>query len=471
MGATKVGLNRRTFLQASGAAAVCSILPRRLVAGSGERPPSETVCIAAVGVGGRGRSVLQGFGELGRIVAVADVDPRSIAATRELFPDVQVFADYREMYERAGRTFDAVLVATPDHWHALPTVEAMQLGKHVYTEKPLARTVWETRKLMEAALRYNVVTQMGNQGRSFPSQQVFKSWVRKGLLGEIREVHTWTTMRQIDARSKIPELAHPVQAPDGLNWDRWVGPSEFLPYSPHLTPNRWRAWTPYGTGTPGDWGCHLLDPIYDALNLRSPQRITAEVTPDWDPKRDRLAFPSASRIRYEYDLANGKTLTILWHDGEFCNEVPRPTVMEEGRELGNKITRSGWNAGAAVYGSKHTLKYGSHGANGCRVIPESAMREMIRDIKEEEKTKPDFYIKQTGSHLEDFVTAIKIGRKAASQFETAGYVAENAALGAIAIRHPGVRLEWDSDAMRFRNCDAANALVTPEYRKGYVLKV
>ncbi len=469
----RVGVNRRSFLRAAGTAGLFTILPRRLIAGSGETPPSETVLFAAVGVGGQGRADLKGLteGGHGKVVAIADVDPRSITAAKAFLPDAQPFSDYREMYDKAGKSFDAVLVATPDHWHAIPTVEAMQLGKHVYTEKPVARTVWEIRKLMEAARHYNVVTQMGNQGHSFASHQTFKSWVRKGLLGEIREVHTWTTMRLLDSKSKIPELAKQEKIPDGLNWDRWIGPSEYHNYSPYLTPNKWRAWTPYGTGNPGDWGCHLLDPIYDALNLRSPQRITAEVTPDWDPKRDGIAFPNASRIRYEYDLPNGKTMTILWHDGEFCNEVPRPPMLEEGRELGNRIIPGQWNAGAVVYGSKNTLKYGSHGADGCRVIPETAMREMIRDIKAEEKTKPNFWMTQIGSHFEDFVTSVKIGRKSGNPFETAGYVAENAALGAIAVRHPNIRLEWDCEALRFTNCDAANALVEPHYRKGYALKV
>ena len=143
--------DRRSFLKFSGAAGIFAILPRRLLAGSGETPPSETVCFAAVGVGGQGRGDLKGLGALGKVVAVADVDPRSIAATKQFLPDVQAFEDYRAMYDKLGTSFDAVLVATPDHWHALPTVEAMQLGKHAYTEKPIARTVWEIRPLTGAA--------------------------------------------------------------------------------------------------------------------------------------------------------------------------------------------------------------------------------------------------------------------------------------------------------------------------------
>jgi predicted dehydrogenase len=341
----------------------------------------------------------------------------------------------------------------------------------VYTEKPLARTVWEVRKLVEAARAHDVVTQMGNQGHSFASHRTFTSWVRSGLLGEIREVHTWTTMRLLDSQARIADLARRETVPEGLDWDRWIGPAEYHPYSPYFTPNRWRAWTPFGTGTPGDWGCHLLDPVFDAMGLQGPQRITAEITPGWDPVRDRLAFPNSSRIRYEFDLPHGRTLTILWHDGEFCNEVPRPAALEEGRDLGNRVVPDQWSAGAVVYGSKHTLKYGSHGADGCRVVPEKAMRELIRDSADEVKSDPEFWMSGLGGHFEDFVAAIRAGRESRNPFETAGLVAETAVLGSIAVRHPGVRLEWDRDAMRFTNSDAATAMVRPEYRKGYALVV
>ncbi len=463
--------SRRSFLGAAAAASAFTIVPRRVVAGSGETPPSDTVYFAAVGVGGQGRADIRALGDLGRVVAVADVDPRSLAATKEILPDVRTFSDYREMYEKAGRSFDAVIVATPDHWHALPTVEAMRIGKHVYTEKPLARTVWEVRQVMEAARRHGVVTQMGNQGHSFASHRTFTSWVRSGLLGEIREVHAWTTMRLLDSQSRISELAKAEAVPQGLDWDRWIGPAEFVPYSPYFAPGRWRAWTPFGTGSPGDWGCHLLDPVFDALDLHGPRRITAEVAPAWDPVRDRLAFPTSSRVRFEFDLRNGRTLTVLWHDGEFCNEVPRPPALEAGRELGNRIVPEQWNAGAVVYGSRYTLKYGSHGADGCRIIPEAAMREALRGAEGEGRATSDFWQTGIGSHFEDFVTAIRIGRGSNNPFETAGLVAETAVLGAIAIRHPGVRLEWDRDAMRFTNSEAANAMLTPEYRRGYALRV
>lgn len=461
-------MNRRDFLKAFGASASFMILPRRLVAGSGVPPPSETVYLAAVGVGGQGRSDVNGFLQRKdvKVVALCDVDPRQMAQAMKMVPGAQKFVDYREMYSKIGKSFDAVLVATPDHWHTLPTLDAMRLGKHVYTEKPLARTVVEIETLMKAAKHYNVVTQQGNQGHSFASEQTFKSWVQSGMLGDLKEAHTWVTMQQCDSPRLVDKALAGEKLPDGFDWKRWIGPSEFMPFSQWLAPNRWRAWTPFGTGNPGDWGCHLLDPLYDSLNLTAPVRITAEIRPGWDPVRDRLAFPHGARIRYEYRLTNGQPFIILWHDGDFCNEVPRPPMLEEGRELGN-IVKPEWNAGAVVYGSKHTVKYGSHGADGCRVIPETDMRAMVKDVKEAKKSESAFWIKRIGTHIGDFITAIKIGRKANNPFETAGWVAENAALGAIAIQNPGVALEWDAEAQRFKNSDRANGMVDPHYRNGY----
>jgi hypothetical protein len=158
-------------------------------------------------------------------------------------------------------------------------------------------------------------------------------------------------MRLLDSQSRIPELAKPETAPEGLDWDRWIGPAEYHPYSPYFTPGRWRAWTPFGTGTPGDWGCHLLDPVYDALSLRAPRRITAEITPGWDPVGTASSFQNASRIRYEFDLPNGRTLTVLWHDGEFCNECRVPRPLEDGR---SSATGSCPSSGAPVRWSTAT---------------------------------------------------------------------------------------------------------------------
>jgi predicted dehydrogenase len=459
-------LSRRSFLQAAGAAAAVTLLPRRLVAASGQTPPSDTVHLAVVGIGGQGQGLVQGFADHARVIAYADVDPRMLEKARVLLPEANAFSDYREMYDAVGKDVDGVIIATPDHWHALPTIDAMQRGKHVYLEKPLARTIWEVRQLMAAARKYNVVTQMGNQGHSLESNRVFASWVRQGVLGRITEVHTWVTMRLLSSRSKLAEIGAPEELPAGLDWDRWIGPAQFHPYSRWFMPNRWRAWTPFGTGTPGDWGCHLLDPIFTALSLRAPKTIVAEVTPGWDPRTDALAFPDASRVTFEYELPNGHTLKVLWHDGEFCNEVPRPPVLEEGRDLGNRLPTEGWTAGAVVYGTENTLTYGSHGAASCRVIPEERMRNLVQTAAFSEHRNLAI-----GDHARDFVNAIRTGRQAGSHFEFAGVLTEAALLGSIAIRNPGVRLEWDAAAMTITNSREANAMVRTEYRKGYELTV
>lgn len=457
-------IDRRSFLRT---AACLPMVPARLLARQGAMPASDTLNFAIVGVGGEGRKDINALGDLGKVIAYADVDPRMIEKARALRPEAQVFSDYRAMYDKLHKDLDAVIVATPDHWHALPAVEAMQLGKHVYVEKPLARTIWEVRQLMTAALKYNVVTQMGNQGHSFESNRIFASWVEKGLLGRITEVHTWTTMRLLASRSKLAEIKQTGEMPPGLDWESWVGPAQYLPYSKWFMPNIWRAWTPYGTGTPGDWGCHLLDPIFTALKLKAPKTVVAEVSPEWNSQVDALAFPDSSRITFEFELTNGKTLKVLWHDGEFCNEVPRPSMLEAERELGNQLKPDAdWNAGAVVYGTENTVVYGSHGASSCRVIPEEKMQGLLRA-----KAFADLKYQGISDHFRDFVTAIKTGRQASSHFAYAGVVAESALLGSIAIRNPGVKLEWDAERMAIKNCRAANAMLKPEYRKGYRLVV
>jgi predicted dehydrogenase len=458
-------VSRRSFLEGAGSGTAFALLSRHLIAGSGATPPSETVRMAVVGIGGQGRFDANALGEQGQVVAYADVDKRMIEKARAVLPQAKAFTDYREMYDKMGKDIDAVIVATPDHWHALPAVDAMQRGKHVYVEKPLARTIWEVRQLMAAAQKYNVVTQMGNQGHSLESNRVFASWVQKGLLGRITEVHTWTTMRLLSSKSKLAAVARQTDRPAGLDWDKWIGPARFHPYSEWFMPGRWRAWTPFGTGNPGDWGCHLLDPIFTAMELRAPKTIVAEVTPGWHPQADALAFPDASRVTFEYELPNRKTLKVLWHDGEFCNEVPRPPMLEEGRELGNELRQgASWNAGAVVYGTENTVTYGSHGAASCRVIPEEKMRDLIRT-----KSLSELKNLGVGDHFRDFVTAIKTGRQAGSHFAFAGVLTEAALLGSIAVRNPGVKLEWDAASMTITNSKEANAMVTPEYRRGYDL--
>lgn len=450
---------RRGFLKGT---AGFLILPRRLIAGSGETPPSETVYAVAVGVGGQGRADVSAFLNCGRLIAFADVNPVSIGRAREIVPDAKIFTDYREMYEKLSKSFDAVIIGTPDHWHALPALEAMALGRHVYVEKPLARTIEEIRVLVAAARRCNVVTQMGNQGRSFESNRVFASWVRKGVLGRIREVDTWITMRLLDSRAHLPELAKAETIPEGFDWERWVGPAQYHPYN-HWLSSYWRAWTPYGTGTPGDWGCHLLDPVFTALELSAPKTICAETTSDWDPVRDRLAFPNSSRITFEFELPNRKPLKILWHDGDFCKQLPRPPMLEEGRDLGN-ATEKPWTAGGIVYGTENALVYGSHGANSCRIIPEEKMKSL--------QTAGALDIHKSlsvGDHMKDFVNAIKTGRKAGSDFSVAGITAQTAILGSIAVRNPGVRLEWNDDTAEFTNSPTATAMVKANYRDGWKL--
>jgi predicted dehydrogenase len=248
----------------------------------------------------------------------------------------------------------------------------------------------------------------------------------------------------------LSRLTERPPVPPTLDWDQWLGPAQERPYHPVYLPGAWRGWVPFGNGTVGDWTCHVVDPVFWALDLGAPTTIRAEVK-DYDPKTQGDAFPRGEIITYEFP-AKGKRgpITMLWHSG--IEKLPRPKEMDE--EMKSVDT------GAYVFGDKGAIKYGSHGAGGVRIIPE----EKMRAYKRPEKTIP-----RVGDHQQDWLQAIRNGTKAGSDFSYGGPLTELAMLGVIGIRLPGVKLEWDAQNMRFTNSAEANQLVNPPYRAGWTL--
>ena len=458
--------NRRSFLRGAGSATGLAVLSRRLIAGSGETPPSDTVRMAVVGIGGQGRFDVEALGDQGQVIAYADVDPRMIEKARAMLPQAKAFEDYREMYDKMGKDIDAVIVATPDHWHTLPALEAMQRGKHVYVEKPLARTIWEVRRLMAAALKIQRRDADGQPG-PFPGEQpdfcvvgsegAFGAYQRSAHLDHdaaaLLQEQAWrgrhargtaggAQLGQVGRSCRVPSVQQVVHAE----------PLARVDAIRHGNSGR-LGMPPAGSDLHGDGPQGAKDHHGRGYAGLGSQHRPAGV-------------PDASRVTFQYELPNRETLKVLWHDGEFCNEVPRPPMLEEGRDLGNRLKQdASWNAGAVVYGTENTVTYGSHGAASCRVIPEEKMRGLIQT-----KALSEFKNLGIGDHFRDFVTAIRTGRQAGSRFAFAGVLTEAALLGSIAIRNPGVKLEWDAASMTITNSKAANAMVTPEYRKGYELK-
>jgi predicted dehydrogenase len=447
-------MNRRRFLASSTAAFGFQVVASHVLrAAPGATTPNGKIRIAAIGCGGQGGSDLNGM-QAEDIVALCDVDDRRAAKTFEKFPNAKRFRDFRVMFDQMADQIDAVLVATPDHTHRVAAMAAINRGKHVYCEKPLAHSIADVRALREAALRHKVITQVGNQGHSSESIRVFCELVWAGAVGNVTEVHAGCgAFKNIYCQiGQHPDLAAgKLPVPKELDWDLWLGPAKERPYHPAYLPFNWRGFADFGCGCLGDWVCHVLDPIFWAADLDLPTAITAE-TVGWDPQKDRGYFPKGSRITYEF-AAKGKRpgLKIIWHDGAFS--IPRPPELAADRKM--------TDTGAVIRGDAGVMMHGSHGAGGVRILPEERHREFVAKGVEKkiERVK--------GGHQADWLNAIRTGGQAGSSFEYGGALTEVGLLGVIALQFPGQRLEWDAKAMKFTNLDAANALVAPAVRKGW----
>lgn len=453
----RLPLSRRTFLQASVAAAGVSILPRHAVARSGQTPPSERLNLAFIGAGGRGAANLRCSAELEQnIVAMCDVDEDRAADSFAKYPFARKYRDFRRMLGELDKQLDAVVVSTPDHTHAVAAIAAMRQGKHVYCEKPLAHSIAEARAMVDAAREHKVVTQMGNQGHSFESICQFCEWIRDGAIGSVHTVHAFrgSNYSRID---ELPLLKESHEVPASLDWDLWLGPAATRPYHPAYLPGKWRGWAPFGTGVLGDWVCHIVDPVFWALDLGSPSTVVAEAK-DYDPVRHADTFPAGTVVKYQFPAkGNRGPVTLVWYDG--TEEPPVP----DGVEL-----KSLRGTNAFVLGDKGGIRYGSHGATGLRIFPEEQMLAYQRP----DPTLPRVALEikdRVAAHHRDWLDAIRNGTQAGSHFGYGGPLTEIALLGAIAIRMLGTTLQWDSAAMRFTNSEAANKLLSPPFREGWQL--
>jgi len=380
---------------------------------------------------------------------LCDVDTRHSDGTFKKFPDAKRYRDFRRLFDEMERQIDAVVVATPDHTHAVAAMAAIQRGKHVYCEKPLAHSVHEVRALMKAARDRNVVTQLGNQGHSSGSIRDFCEWVRAGAIGQVHTIHCGCSAVN-SGIDRLHRLQEKPPVPDTLDWDLWLGPARWRPYSPVYLPGAWRGWVPFGNGTVGDWTCHVVDPVFWALDLGAPRTICAQVK-NYDFKTQGDAFPKGDIITYEFPArGNRGPITLHWYSG--TERIPRPLELEPDQKH--------VDTGAVVIGDKGTIVYGSHGAGGVRLIPQKRMDEYQR---------PARTIPRAKEHHQDWLEAIRKGTKAGSDFSYGGPLTELAMLGVIAIKLAGTKLEWDTEKVQFTNCPEANQYLNPPYRAGWSL--
>jgi len=452
--------SRRQFVGGAAAATIgmFHIVPRYCVAQSRQVPPSEKVRMAAIGVGGQGGSDLNEFKKTKQVevVALCDVDLKRSANTYKIFPDAKTFKDYRRMFDAVEKDVDAVLVATPDHFHAVAAMAALKRGKHVYCEKPMAHSVWEVRQMMKAAVDNKVITQLGNQGHSFDTMRTFAEWVWDGAIGNVHTVHVACNAGN-SAMGHVEEAKVPEPVPPTLDWDQWIGPAAFRPYNHAYCPGTWRSWMPFGTGTLGDWTCHVVDPVFWALDLGAPETVVAEAK-NYDPVKDADTFPTGCNVTYKFQAKNGRgPITMYWHAGD--EAIPHP----EGVGSDFKVPQTG----GLVIGDKGAIMYGSHGAGQVRIIPAEKNAAYQEKLAKEplKKTLP----RVKGGHYQNFVDSIKSNTHAGSDFSYGGPLTEIALVGVIAVRNLGNELQWDGPNMRFKNSEAATAMLTPKFREGWSL--
>lgn len=471
---------RKTVLGAGG----LMILPRHVLGGPGFQSPSDKLNIAIIGAGGRGKAVLDGCTQWNKetktwmenVVALCDVDANRAGDTFKQYPKAKQFVDFREMYDKMSKDIDGVIVATPDHTHAVAALPAMQMGKQVYVEKPLTHNLYEARVLTEAARKYKVVTQMGNQGNSSNDARRIAEWIAAGTIGQVREVHAWTN-RPIWPQG-LTRAKETFDIPSTLDWDKWLGPAPERPYNPLYVPFGWRGWWDFGTGALGDMACHILDPVVTSLKLGYPSSVEASAVtqfgPGWKMLENQESAPLASMIHFEFPEREGfPPLKLTWYDGGLMPQRPEELLPNE--EMGD------WNGGVIFVGDKGKLMCNCYAANP-RLLPSSRMV----DFKEPTPT----LARVNGTHYTSWVEACKgNGPMPSSNFETAGKLTEIVLMGNLAIRsfytyedkpnantgttgYTGRRkLLWDGPNMKITNYDAANQFVKREYRKGWELKV
>ncbi len=462
------GITRRGFIGAAASAAAFAVVPRNVVGGAGFAPPSETVNVACIGVGSMGGGNTRAADHAGaRIAAVCDVDERQAVPVREGFPDAVFYKDFRRLLEKE-KGIDAVIISTPDHSHATIAMAAMELGKHVYCEKPLAHTLYEVRMLTEAARKYNVATQLGNSGHTFPSIHEFCQCIWSGAIGKVREIHILQGSYSYSEVDALPRVGDDHAIPESLDWDLWLGPAPYRKYNPLYHPMSWREWRPFGTGGLGDWLCHVVDPVFWALDLGAPSSVLAEAE-GYDPEKHIDTFPFPFKIHYQFPQRGElPPVTMTWHNGD-RDALPRPEELEDGEEF---IPQTDYvfngPIGALVIGEKGKVIYGSHGAAYWRIIPESKMKEYKgkRVVKADplDRSLPNWL-----THHRDFLQACKGYKPADSNFDYGGPLTELAMLGNIAHHMPGTELEWDSEHMVFPNKPEANQYLHYRYRDGWSL--
>jgi len=441
---------RREILQSTAAAGLGYWASGRAVAAE-STSPNEQIQVACIGVGGRGRNDVQSVSKFGRIYALCDVDSTTLENTAAAYKSEHNFRDFREMLDRLGDRIDAVTVSTPDHCHAVAAAKAMRMGKHVYCQKPLARTIGEARGLAQIAAETGVATQMGNQHTALAAMRKAAYQLRAGQVGSVKEVHIWTD------RPIWPQGIHrsPIKpVPQSLDWDLWLGPAPYRPYADGYHPFSWRSWWDFGTGALGDNACHICNLPFMGLNMRNPTAVEAECA-----EHDGDSFPPSSKIKFEFPELHGRAaFTMYWYDG---GNMP-PRELFAGVTLATKLpngetVQPPFPSGVLILGDRAKMyAAGNYADKGIQIIG---------DVDELEVDYP-----KSPGHEKEWFNAIRDPKTPATSNFTnyAGPLTESILLGNLALWKRG-RVEWDPAQLKPRNDPSLDRLIHPQFRPGYEL--
>ena len=436
-------ISRRQFLRQTGLLAGAVAAFPAVVHGANA---NSVVQVAVVGVNGQGGSDLSEIGSHPKVkfVGFCDVDKKQFEKADQKFPGVPHFTDYREMLASLGDRCDAVQVSTPDHMHAPVAMTAMMKGKHVYCQKPLAHTVWEIRQMRLQADKSQVVTQMGNHIHSHMFYRMGSRLLREEAIGKIKEVHSYIGVqgRQYNHRTDRPPEA-PV--PENLDWNLWIGAAPMRPYAADAYhPFKWRDWQDFGGGALGDFGCHVLDPIFSGLELTAPLSMRAE-----HEGTNREVWPGPETIHFVFPgtpHTAGKELSVVWRDGGLLPPLDHPFLP-----AGLKLPKGG--GGSLIIGE-----------TGAMLLPHWAKPRLYPEAKFEQFKFPE---EKSRNHYHVWVNAILANKRTSDGFHYSGPLAETVQLGNVAARFPGQELKWDAKALKVTNSTEADALITKTYRAGW----
>jgi predicted dehydrogenase len=439
-------ITRRNFLETCGATAAAFAVPT-IVRG---RSVNEKLQVAAIGCDGKGWSDISEMAGHGQVqtVAFCDVDLDRTQKVRKLNPEAPVFQDYREMFARLGDKIDAVTVSTPDHMHAYIALDAMRQGKHVYCQKPLTHTVWEARQMRLQTKKSGVITRMGNQIHSHTYYRTAVNVIQSGAIGKIKQVHSWCGATGHGKSFHIDRPKKSAEVPKSVDWDLWIGVAPMRPFGGNRVyhPWGWRDWQDFGNGALGDFGCHILDPVFTALKING---APFDLKADHTGMNDEV-WPAQNTVEYTFpgnEFTTDKTLKITWNDGGRLpsvngSHVPPTTALP--------------GSGSLFIGEEGSLVLPHVGA--LRLYPQ----EKFADYKVEPA--------EDLNHYHGWVDGCLTGKQPSDGFEYGGALTEAVLLGNIAVRFREQLLKWDAEALKFTNLDEANRWITRDYRDGWEIK-